>query len=88
VSEARHITVDAAELTVTGTFDMHGSILAGTAEHTLHGIRTELRVESPARRDQVAAMVEQAERMCFVLDAIQRPHEVERMAFHNGTRLG
>jgi organic hydroperoxide reductase OsmC/OhrA len=87
VSEARHIAIDAAEMTVTASFDMQGSILAGTAMHQLHRIKTVLRLESAAPEEEIAALVEQAERMCFVLDAVQRPHEVARTVLLNDVPL-
>jgi hypothetical protein len=74
-------------MTVTAGFDMLGSILADTAEHRLHAIRTSLEISSPEPREAVAALVAAAERMCFVLDAIRRPHDVERHVILNGTPL-
>ena len=74
-------------MTVTPRFVMSGSILAGTAEHRLDSIDTELDVTSDADPDTVAAVVDQAERMCFVLDALERPHSVSRTASLNGQPL-
>ena len=64
-------------------------MLAGTAEHRLEAIDTALAITAgpdvaPA---DVASMVQQAERMCFVLDAIQRPHAVTRTTSLNGLHL-
>jgi hypothetical protein len=66
---------------------MSGSILGGTAEHRLISIETDLAVTADAPVDEVAEIVDQAERMCFVLDAINRPHEVNRQVSVNGQRL-
>lgn len=67
---------------------MSGSMLAGTAEHRLDGIATDLSVTAPgADAEAVRSLVEQAERMCFVLDALQRSHEVERRSSLNGEAL-
>ena len=87
MSEARKIPVERAVLTVTAGYDMLGSILAGTAEHRVHGIETRLELESPAPAEVVAELVTQAERMCFVLDAVHRPHAVTRRVLHNGEPL-
>lgn len=87
MSEARHIELDAVAMTVTATYDMNGSILAGTAEHRLHEIETRLTIESGAGREVVAEIVRLAERMCFVMDAITRPHEVARTVVLNGEAL-
>jgi len=72
---------------VTPAFEMRGSMLTGTAEHRLVSIATALDVTSPAPATDVAALVEQAERMCFVLDALQRPHQVNRQNRLNGVEL-
>jgi uncharacterized OsmC-like protein len=66
---------------------MAGSILAGTASHRLEGIETELELTADADADKIAAVVDQAERMCFVLDALQRTHAVSRTATLNGEPL-
>jgi hypothetical protein len=87
VSEARHIPLDSARLTVSAAYRMAGSIVAGTARHGLEHIATSLELESSAPREDVTALVGQAERMCFVLDAIQRPHEVPRAVTLNGLDL-
>ena len=72
---------------VSASFLMNGSILAGTAEHRLDRIETHLAVESRAPGEEVAQMVALAERMCFVLDAFQRPHTVARGVSLNGEPL-
>ncbi len=76
-------------MTVTPSFTMSGSILAGMAEHRLEAIETDLAITAPgADRADVQAMVAQAERMCFVLDALHRSHSVERRSALNGQPLG
>lgn len=66
---------------------MSGSILAGTAEHRLEAIETSLDITADADAEVIAAAVDQAERMCFVLDALQRTHSVSRAASLNGRPL-
>jgi hypothetical protein len=67
---------------------MSGSILAGTAEHCLDGMVTDLSITAPgADPGVIRSAVDQAERMCFVLDALQRPHPVERRTTVNGHDL-
>jgi uncharacterized OsmC-like protein len=72
---------------VTPTFVTAGSILADTAEHRLEGIETTLDVTAEGDPAQIAAAVDQAERMCFVLDALQRSHTVTRRSSLNGSPL-
>ncbi len=64
-------------------------MLAGTAEHRLESIETDLAITAAddVDPDVIAALVEQAERMCFVLDALQRPHIVARTTSLNGLDL-
>ena len=66
---------------------MSGSILAGTAEHRLVSVETSLEVEADIEAAVMASVVDQAERMCFVLDALQRPHEVTRTTTLNGVAI-
>ena len=87
MGEARHITLEAVVLTVTAAFEATGSILADTAQHRLRTIETALEIHSPAPPEQIATLVATAERMCFVLDAIQREHDVRRTVTLNGEPL-
>lgn len=87
MSETRHIELTRAAMTVTPTFGRTGSILADTASNSLEALETSLEIESPADPAAVAAAVATAERMCYVLDAIQRPHEVQRSVTLNGAPL-
>jgi organic hydroperoxide reductase OsmC/OhrA len=67
---------------------MSGSMLAGTAQHRLESVETALAITAPeADSEAIASLVEQAERMCFVLDALQRPHAVGRSTSLNGVAL-
>ncbi len=74
-------------MTITPSFEMSGSILAGTAEHRLSGIETDLAITADAEPRVLAELVDQAERMCFVLDAINRAHEVTGRVSVNGHPL-
>ncbi len=66
---------------------MSGSMLAGTAEHRFQSMETDLDIEADVDAEAVDALVTQAEKMCFVLDAIERPHEVTRRTSLNGSPL-
>lgn len=72
---------------VEPAFTMTGSILAGTAEHRLVSMETHLELESDQDAEAVRAVVDQAERMCFVLGAIEGSHEVNRRSSLNGSPL-
>jgi len=66
---------------------MAGSILAGTAKHTLTSMETHLEIEADHDAETIKAIVAQAEQMCFVMDAIEQQHEVTRRSSLNGSRL-
>ena len=63
-------------MTVTPRFEQTGSILADTASSRLLDVETSLSIESEAPREEIAKLVSTAERLCFLLDTIQNPHEV------------
>lgn len=66
---------------------MSGSILAGTAEHRLVSMETHLELEADQDSEVIRSVVDQAERMCFVLNSIEQPHEVQRRSTLNGSPL-
>ncbi len=72
---------------MTPAFVMAGSILADTAAHRLERIETALAITADGDVGEIAAAVDQAERMCFVLDALQRAHPVTRSTSVNGAAL-
>jgi len=74
-------------MTVTPTFQMSGSILAGTAEHRLTSMTSDLAIEANHDPETIGAIVAQAEKMCFVLDAVEQPHTVARTTTLNGASL-
>lgn len=87
VGEARKVDITSASMVVTPSFVMSGSMIAGTAEHRLQSMETALDITSDADRDTIASIVDQAERMCFVLDALQRSHTVTDTTTLNGQPL-
>ncbi|MGI9614300.1 MAG: hypothetical protein ACR2QO_15420 [Acidimicrobiales bacterium] len=74
-------------MTVTPSFEMSGSMLAGTAEHRLVGIETHLDVSTEHDAATVGALVDQAERMCFVMNAITETHLIATTTTCNGVAL-
>jgi len=72
---------------VTPSFEMSGSMLAGTAEHRLVGVETHLDLTTDHDPATVRALVDQAERMCFVMNAIAEPHEIAISTTRNGAAL-
>jgi len=87
VSEARHIELDEIAMTVTPQFSQEGSILADTVESRLLGIDTVLDITTEAPREEVAKLVATAERMCFMMDAVREPHDIQTRVTINGEDL-
>ncbi len=87
VSEARHIELDEIAMTVSPRFTQEGSILADTVESRLLDIDTTLEIATSAPREAVAKLVATAERMCFMMDAVRKPHAVRTRVTVNGEVL-
>lgn len=87
MSEARKIELGHVSMTVTPAFTQTGSIGADTAKSELTSIATSLEIESQAPEALVAKLVATAERMCFLMDALRRPHTVETAVTLNGKPL-
>lgn len=87
MSEARKIELDRVEMLVTPRFEQTGSIVAGDAASRLIDVDTKLELESSADPEAVAALVETAERMCFLMDAIRSPRPVNTSVSLNGNAL-
>ena len=86
-SEARKIEIDRVDLVVTPRFEQTGSIGADDVESRLVDVETRLELESSADEAEVARLVDTAERMCFLLDAIREPHSVNASTTLNGEPL-
>lgn len=81
------LPITRAEAHVRGEFYEEGSVLRGTVESGCAGIQLNLTIESPAEPDRIAALVRNAERMCFVGQAVVSPVSVSLSAVHNGQEL-
>ena len=58
---------------VTARFRVTGSVLDDTIEGVMLGAETRLELESPDPPERVARVVRNAERGCFVMQALLRP---------------
>jgi hypothetical protein len=74
-------------VTVAPWFAQDGSIIADTATSQLLDLETAVEIATAAPRDEVAKLLETAERMCFVLNAVREPHAIRRRATVNGEPL-
>ena len=74
-------------MTVTPRFVQTGSIGADDIQSQLSDVETKLELESSADEREVARLVETAERMCFMMDAIRNAHPLTSSVSLNGAPL-
>jgi hypothetical protein len=68
---------------VTARFRVTGSVLDDTIEGEMLGAETRLDLESPDAPERVAKVVRNAERGCFVMQALLRPVPIAGRTFLN-----
>ena len=67
------VTVNGMRMRVTARYRVDGSVLDDTIQGRMLGAETTLALESPDPPDRVARVVRNAERGCFVMQALLRP---------------
>ena len=67
------VTVTRMTMSVKTHFQVTGSVLNDTVDAQMLGAETTLELESPDPPEQVAKVVRNAERGCFVMQALLRP---------------
>jgi hypothetical protein len=72
---------------VTARFHVTGSVLNDTIEGEMLGAETLLELESPAPPERVAKVVRNAERGCFVMQALLKPVPVTGRTLLNAVPL-
>ena len=81
------VTVTGMRMKVTARYRVDGSVLNDTIQGRMVGAETTLEIDSPDSPDRVARVVRNAERGCFVLQALQNPVPVTGRTVLNGTLL-
>jgi organic hydroperoxide reductase OsmC/OhrA len=81
------VTVTKMTMHVTARFRVTGSVLNDTIDGEMLGAETTLELESPDPPERVARVVENAERGCFVMQALLRPVPVTGRTVVNGRPL-
>jgi len=81
------VTVNGMRMKVTARYRVDGSVLNDTIQGRMVGAETTLEIDSPDSPDRVARVVRNAERGCFVLQALQNPVPVTGRTVLNGTLL-
>jgi hypothetical protein len=81
------VTVTRMRMHVVARFRVTGSVLQDSIEGEMVGADTRLELESPDPPEQVARVVRNAERGCFVMQALVRPVPIATVTVLNGEAL-
>jgi hypothetical protein len=81
------MTVNGMRMRVTARYRVDGSVLNDTIQGRMLGAETTLEIDSPDPPDLVARVVRNAERGCFVMQALQSPVPVSGRILLNGAPL-
>ena len=81
------VTVTRMTMRVQTRFRVTGAVLNDTIDAEMLGAETTLELESPDPPERVAKVIKNAERGCFVMQALLRPVPVTGRAILNGQPL-
>ncbi len=81
------VAVNGMRMTVTARFRVDGSVLNDTIQGQMLGAETTLEIDSPDDPERVARVVRNAERGCFVMQALLNPVPVTGRTLLNGKDL-
>lgn len=81
------VTVDAMRMRVTARYRVDGSVLNDTVQARMIGAEATLEIDSPDAHDRVARVIRNAERGCFVMQALVNPVPITTTTVLNGARL-
>jgi hypothetical protein len=81
------VSVTGMRMRVRARYRVTGSVLDDSVMGAMLGAETTLEIDSPADPGQVARVVRNAERGCFVMQALLNPVPVARQTTLNGQPL-
>ena len=81
------VAIDTMRMKVVARYRVEGSVLNDTIEAEMLGAETVLELDSPDDPARVARVVRNAERGCFVMQALLKPVAVTSRATLNGAAL-
>ncbi len=81
------VTVSGMRMRVRARFRVTGSVLQDTVAGEMLGAETTLELDSPDPPDRIAKVIRNAERGCFVMQALVRPVPVTGRTVLNGQPL-
>jgi hypothetical protein len=82
------VGIDSMRMQVTARYRAEGAVLNDTVEAAMLNAETVLELESADSPERVARVVRNAERGCFVLQALVKSVPVEPKTLLNGRVLG
>ena len=81
------VRIDKVRMRVAARYRTDGSVLNDTVEATMLGAETTLEIDSPESPERVAKVVRNAERGCFVMQALLKPVPITGRTTLNGMPL-
>ena len=81
------VQINHVRMHVTTHFRVAGSVLRDTIEGEAVGVDTRLEIDSPEAPDKVARVIRNAERGCFVMQALLKPVPITSQTFLNAEPL-
>jgi len=81
------VPMNTMRMTVVARYRVDGSVLNDTIQGSMLGAETVLEIDSPDAPERVARVVRNAERGCFVMQALLRPVPISVRTVLNGTPL-
>jgi organic hydroperoxide reductase OsmC/OhrA len=79
--------VDKVRMHITTHFRVNGSVLADSIQGEAVGIDTHLEIDSPEPPAKVVRLIRNAERGCFVMQALLKPVPITSTTSLNGQPL-
>ncbi len=79
--------IDKVRMHVSARYKVEGSVLNNTVQADMVGVETRLELESPEPAEQVARLVRNAEKGCFVMQALLKPVPITGVTVLNGRPL-
>jgi hypothetical protein len=81
------VSIDTMRMRVIARYRVDGSVLNDTIEASMVGAETVLEIESSDPPERVARVVRNAERGCFVMQALLKPVPVAGRTVLNGAPM-
>ncbi len=81
------VRVDKARMEVVARYKVEGSVLNDAVTADMVGVETRLELDSPESPQKVARLIRNAERGCFVMQALIKPVPVTAVTMLNGQPL-